>query len=217
MEAAKRFDPARNNLFDTFSEHRIRGSILDHLRLVDQTSVSRWHMKFLKDRQKAISNITEEKKLNEEPSEAEIAEGMGMSLEKYHKKIQEYPINPGFVYLSSEKKTKLLKRLAYTMDQSGLGNKEDEGKVELLNRFLSELELTEREFEILNMYFVEEFSLKEIGEKFNVNESRISQIKNKIVERLRKLFEEAGYKVAHENKIYDRHETPGIRSKKASG
>jgi len=45
----------------------------------------------------------------------------------------------------------------------------------------------------------EDLTLKEIGERLGLTEPRISQIKSGIIKRLRKLFEQEGYKISRDN------------------
>ena len=46
-------------------------------------------------------------------------------------------------------------------------------------------ELPEREQLVMQLYYVEEFNLKEIGETIGVSESRVSQILSSVVKKLR--------------------------------
>ena len=46
-------------------------------------------------------------------------------------------------------------------------------------------DLPEREQLVMNLYYVEELNLKEIGEVLGVSESRISQILSAVVKKLR--------------------------------
>jgi RNA polymerase sigma factor for flagellar operon FliA len=46
-------------------------------------------------------------------------------------------------------------------------------------------ELPEREKLVMNLYYVEELNLKEIGEVLGVSESRVSQILSTVVKKLR--------------------------------
>jgi RNA polymerase sigma factor for flagellar operon FliA len=46
-------------------------------------------------------------------------------------------------------------------------------------------DLPEREKMVMNLYYVEELNLKEIGEVLGVSESRVSQILSSVVKKLR--------------------------------
>jgi RNA polymerase sigma factor for flagellar operon FliA len=46
-------------------------------------------------------------------------------------------------------------------------------------------QLPEREQLVMQLYYVEEFNLKEIGETLGVSESRVSQILSSVVKKLR--------------------------------
>jgi len=49
--------------------------------------------------------------------------------------------------------------------------------------------LTEKERLVLNLYYKEELTLKEIGEILNVTVSRVSQIHGRVLARLRELLD----------------------------
>lgn len=57
---------------------------------------------------------------------------------------------------------------------------------ELLIKFLEKTELTTREEQVIKLYVIEEYTYKEIGGIMNVGPSRINQILNKSLRRLRK-------------------------------
>ncbi len=58
------------------------------------------HVKFLQHRKEAIETLEEELKFRRKPTEIEIAKKMGLTLDKYLKKLQKFPINAGVVPLS---------------------------------------------------------------------------------------------------------------------
>ena len=53
-----------------------------------------------------------------------------------------------------------------------------------------------REREVVEMYFLEQMPLKDIGQIMKVTDAMISQNKKKALAKLRKLFKENGYKIA---------------------
>lgn len=201
VEAAQKFNSSLGFKFDTYAGHIIRGRILDNLR--DQSIVSRHHLKFLKDREKATESL--HKELKRKPTEEEIAGKIGLTLEKYFEKLKRYSIGAGVMSLtdatndnSSPETDYLLDKISQEINPYGSEDNK-EFTIDLLKRFLDQLNLNEKERQIINMYFIEELTEKEIGEKLGVTESRISQIKSEVIKKLKKLFEKQGYKGAHAN------------------
>ncbi len=200
IEAAKKFDPSKGSQFPTYAKHCIRGRILDGLREHNsQNFVNRGHFEFLQAHAEAVRLASE--KLKRDPIEKEIADQMNLSLKKYLKELKGYPIGAGAVSLTDIpddegfiESGSFLDRISQEINPYGSEDNK-ELTVELLNQFLTQLKLTEQERQVMDMYFEQDLSLAEIGEILKVTESRVSQIKNKVINKLRKLFEENGYHV----------------------
>ncbi|MBI2627723.1 sigma-70 family RNA polymerase sigma factor [Candidatus Nomurabacteria bacterium] len=207
INAAQRFDLSKDVQFPTYAERRIRGAILDGLREHNsQNFMRRSHLEFLQARTEAVRLANE--KLKRDPTEKEIADQMNLSLEEYLRGLKKYPIGVGVVSLTDTpndegdiESGRFLDKIYQEINPYG----SEENKrltIELLNRFLGELGLNEMERQVINMYFEQGLPLKEIGKIFKVTESRISQIKNKVIKELRKLFKSEGYSVVHSNKKF---------------
>ena len=203
IQAAQRFDPSRNNDFSGYATSYISRRILDNLRAQDIRS--RAHAKFLKDHSKAVELAGQE--FGREPTEQEIAQKMNLTSKQYLENIKKYPVNAGIVSLSDieneegdkDQNSFINLLLAKEHPYDPNNHKISEDGIELLNGFLTQLKLDEKERQILNLCFVEGLTEREIGIKFGVSDMQISRIKNEIIEKLRKLFEEKGYKVVREN------------------
>ena len=201
IEAAKKFDGSKNAQFYTFASYLIKGRILDNLR--EQNTISRRHLKFLKDREEAIK--LESQRLKRKPTEKEIAEKMNLALGEYFKYLKRYSINAGVISLadtsndgSSQETDSFLDKISQEINPYGSEDNK-EFTIDLLKRFLARLNLDEKEHQVMDMYFIEDLTLKEIGERLGLTEPRISQIKSGIIKRLRKLFEQEGYKISRDN------------------
>lgn len=81
IQAVDRYRPERGCLLKTLAEHRIRGAILDYLRRLDP--LSRSARLFVKERAKACLRL--ESELGRPPESAELAEALGLSIERYRK------------------------------------------------------------------------------------------------------------------------------------
>jgi RNA polymerase sigma factor for flagellar operon FliA len=81
IHAVDRYSPERGCLLKTLAEHRIRGAILDYLRRLDP--LSRSARRFVKERAKTYLRL--ESELGRSPDSAELAEALGLSIERYRK------------------------------------------------------------------------------------------------------------------------------------
>lgn len=182
MDAIGKYDPTRNNKFKTYAEFRVRGAILDALRVQD------WTPRSVRDKAKKIDRITKdlEQKLSRIPTEKEIAEGLNVTLDQYHnmldqtKEVNMISIDESSVFNSNDKSS-MLKLLED--NYSGLShiNKKDIQK--LIKTAIKEL--PERQRIVLSLYYYEDFNLKKIGDILKVTESRVSQLHAQAISRLR--------------------------------
>jgi RNA polymerase sigma factor for flagellar operon FliA len=81
IQAVDRFRPERGCLLKTLAEHRIRGAILDYLRRLDP--LTRSARRFVKERAKAYLRL--ESELGRPPESAELADALGIPIERYRK------------------------------------------------------------------------------------------------------------------------------------
>jgi RNA polymerase sigma factor FliA len=85
MEALDKFDSARNVQFETYARFRIRGAVLDELRLRDWVPRSVRH----KDGKLEQAYHSLQKTLGRPPEEEEVADFLGITLEQYFKLLDE--------------------------------------------------------------------------------------------------------------------------------
>jgi RNA polymerase sigma factor for flagellar operon FliA len=81
IQAVDRYRPERGCLLKTLAEHRIRGAILDYLRKLDP--LSRSARRFV--RQRAEASLRLESQLGRPPEAAELAEALGLPIERYRR------------------------------------------------------------------------------------------------------------------------------------
>src|SRR5271165_136335 len=79
FDAATKFNPEKQVAFSSYAKHRIKGAILDSLRELD------WASRDLRRRHKQLEAITRELAavMERNPTEAEIAEKMGMDVTRW--------------------------------------------------------------------------------------------------------------------------------------
>ena len=184
MDAIQKFDPHRKVTFRTYAEFRIRGAILDELRSRDY--LPRSVREKANRLEEACARL--ESELGRPGTEEELAEALGLGLEAYQHLLQRAgPISflhledcPGLSDASEETLADLL------LDPSANDPLVQLELTELKHILAQEIErLSEREKLVLSMYYLEELTLKEIGEVMEVTESRVCQLHSQAVLRLR--------------------------------
>src|ERR1700736_4139932 len=85
FDAATKYNPAKKVAFHSYAKYRIKGAILDSLRQLD------WASRDLRKRQKLVEAITRDlsEKLKRIPTEAEIAEKMGVGVDRWRRMVLE--------------------------------------------------------------------------------------------------------------------------------
>lgn len=179
LEAQKNYDGSKGASFETYAGIRIRGAMLDDIRRGDW--VPRSVHKHNREVSQAISEL--EGQLNRDPSDAEVAQHMGISLEQYHTILTDINCSRlvGIEDLGVSEDV-------ISPDDSDKENLPFQGVAdEYFRKALidSIKSLPEREALVLSLYYDEELNLKEIGEVIGVSESRVSQILSQSMQRLR--------------------------------
>src|SRR5450755_403749 len=85
FDAASKFNPEKQVAFSSYAKHRIKGAILDSLRQLD------WASRDLRRRHKQVEAATRElaAKFERQPTEAELAEKMGVEVERWRQMVVE--------------------------------------------------------------------------------------------------------------------------------
>jgi len=184
ITAAERFDPSRGLQFKTFAEKRIMGSLMDELRAQD------WLPRTLREKYKRLEQefALLEQKLGRNPSSEEVAQAMGMDLEKYFQLIEEVH-SLSFMSLDDFQEDDDGGTFGFLnfLSDNGTENPQNQMMAKQLLRFLGEAieSLPEKERIVITLYYYEELNLKEIGEVLGLTESRISQLHSQAVIRLK--------------------------------
>jgi RNA polymerase sigma factor FliA len=184
LDAANKFDPAKNILFKTFAEYRIRGAIFDEMRKLD------WFSRSLRDKQNKIGKtISElEMRLGRDPEEHEVAAAMSISLDEYRAILVEVN-HLGCVSLNesldhSEEGRSFLDNLTDERPQALPGTRiEDQQLTAVIVKVLGQL--TEKERIVISLYYYEELTQKEIAEAMELSEGRVSQLHSQALIKLK--------------------------------
>jgi RNA polymerase sigma factor for flagellar operon FliA len=192
IDAIEKYDPERGIKFENYAISRIRGAIIDELRAID------WVPRSVRSKAKAVEKAyaTLENKLKRPPSDAEIAEEMGITVEELTQ-IYSQLSNVSLVALDEMltaksdggDQTTLVETLEDTRTE---GPTDAYEAVEMKSILASAINrLPEREKIVVTLYYYEGLTLAEIGEVLGVTESRICQMHTKAVLALRLRIAEA--------------------------
>ncbi len=180
LKAVEAYDPARCPAFEAYVEMRARGAILDELRRYD--AMTRHGRRRLTQVTRTIRNLAQE--LGRQPSEEEVAEALGMTLEDYQKLSESLARGPALGAATESDPDDILP----SQDNP---SSTYEAK-ELRRRLIEAIEaLPERKRMVLALYYQEECTQAEIGEILGVTESRVCQILGETAARLRAMMSEA--------------------------
>jgi RNA polymerase sigma factor for flagellar operon FliA len=175
VEAANNFED-RGFTFATYAAMRIRGAMIDHLRrhaaVCRSTMAKRRELAAMREK---LANL-----LGRMPSETEMASAMSLdqgsfrqlvdsSMAVIHESIDEVYSDHSMWFADVE-------------DRADETLEREELKSVLASRIG---ELPEREALVLQLYFVEEMNLEEIGQAIGVGAARVCQIKKSALDRLR--------------------------------
>lgn len=189
MDALKKFDASKKVPFENYATIRIRGAVYDEVR--KNGKISRYRMGQLNEYYKAKQDLEQAKK--REVSDSEIC---------HYLKINQQQLNDIYDSLNHLASVSLEATLFHQDDvgltiEDTLQNEslihaddllvEDERKQALQDSIET---LSEREQIILNLYYKEELTLKEIAEILDVSIARVSQIHGKIIGKLKLKIEE---------------------------
>ncbi len=184
IQSVDRFDPTRDNTLATFASFRIRGAVLSELRSRDV--LSRGTRKKVREMQQTWIHL--EKKLGREVESWEVAKELGLTADEFDDLQRMASIS--FVSMddmdspSNAEKEKLLSQFVSGEDQDALMlTRASEIRAALAKAIDT---LSDRERTVISLYYVDDLTLKEIGEVMNLTESRISQIHSSVIMRLRK-------------------------------
>jgi RNA polymerase sigma factor for flagellar operon FliA len=181
ISAIDNFDPTHKVKLKTYAEYKIRGAILDSLRGLDWAP--RQKRRQAKQIEAAIAAA--EQRVHRTPTEEEIAQELGISIDEYHEWVVEIRgLNiASLEYAGSEDGKDLLHYIADEGDRLPSTLLERSELERLLVESIESIPPIERT--VLSLYYREELTLREIAQVVNLHESRISQLKSQAILRLR--------------------------------
>ena len=182
IDAIDKFDRSKDVKFETYASLRIRGAILDQIRKMD------WIPRAVRQKQKkideAIKNI--EMKTGKTALDEEIASELGGSEDEYlnwqsQLKVTNVVSLNEFVEQGTEPAMDATKNSHFAQPEDVVAESELK---EVLAQSLETL--TEKERRVIELYYYEELTLKEISSILEVSESRISQLHTRALAKMKK-------------------------------
>ena len=183
IDAIDKYDKGKGVKFETYASLRIRGAILDQIRKMD------WIPRTTRQRQRKIESAERDlvERLGRPPYDSEMAEELGLTPDEFASWRGQAEM-AGLISLDDY----LDQGAEVRQDPTGFGMSEYDSPEDVLDReeLKTELakaisELTDKEQQVIAMYYYEELTLKEISLVLSVSESRISQLHTKALGKLR--------------------------------
>jgi RNA polymerase sigma factor for flagellar operon FliA len=193
MDALSRYEETGGAQFETYAAQRIRGAMLDELRQTDW--MPRGARKSMRQIETAVRAL--QHRLGRSPAEAEIAGELQVPLADYQQMLMDAHGTQLIHYedFVNEGDDDFLERNYSGSEPDPLASLLDDDLRGLLLEAIGDL--PEREKMLMGLYYEQELNFKEIGAVLGVSESRVCQIHNQAVARLRaKLKEEAWTSIA---------------------
>lgn len=183
FEALDRFEQGKVKL-KTYAQYRIKGAMLDELRAVE------W---IPRSRKKKINVLREahgklEQELERVPEDEEVAAEMNLSLDEYYQILEESKGGitlkfEDYENLSESSTINLMDNIEDPDEKNPLQILMEKDRKKILARFIDEL--PEKEKLVLSLYYWEELTMKEVGAVLGLTESRVCQLHNQALLRLK--------------------------------
>ncbi len=184
IDAAAKYDDTKNVKFSTFAKFRINGAILDSLRKMD------WGSRSLRRKSRAINQASSKIgcEMGRKATHEEIAADLGMSEDQLHDTMTE--LNSLYV-VGQVSDSSSEPGMAHDLIESAPSKGDDDPfdlclKSENRAQLVAALQvLTEREQMVIQLYYQEELTMREIGEVVGVAVTRVSQIHAEALSKMR--------------------------------
>ena len=182
IDAIDKFDLEKNVKFETYASLRIRGAILDQIRKMD------WIPRSVRQRQRKIDEAMKqiEMRTGKTASDEELAKQLGLRDEELCSWQTQLKVT-NVVSLNEFEENGPEPMIDSAHPVRFSQPEEVVEEAELKEKLAESLELlTEKERRVIELYYYEDMTLKEISKILEVSESRISQLHTKALNKMRK-------------------------------
>ena len=182
IDAAARYDEGRGIKFETFAERRVRGAMIDALRK------DAWPRGVRRQRRELEAAREElRRELGCEPSLADLAAKMGSDEKRLGRTIVRINAIESTSSMANndslDESTIPAALIPSEPEQPDVAYEREETTSFVRDAIAS---LPVREQKVINLYYYSEATMKQIGAEIGVNESRVSQLHARAVQRLKK-------------------------------
>jgi RNA polymerase sigma factor for flagellar operon FliA len=187
FDAVTKYDSDKNVAFRAYAKHRIKGAILDSLRQLD------WASRDLRQRQKKVETLTRDltAKLGHAPNETELAIEMGVSVERWrHMQMELRTVGLAPVSNNPDYDPDRTMEFAATADLQPDRICE---RRQLQSTLAHAIEMLPKRYQkVVFLYYNGNLTMKEIGDRMGVNESRVSQIHKTALKKMQVVLQSEG-------------------------
>ncbi|MGO4971907.1 sigma-70 family RNA polymerase sigma factor [[Clostridium] aminophilum] len=181
MKAIDRYDPDKDNKFETFISRRIRGMVIDMIRRSD------WMPRNFHKERRSIEDAREEmmRDLGRVPSDEELAERLNMDVKRIQliQRVQNctnvLSLDMTF-YEDDESVFQVPTKDRDTMPEDSFFHGET------VSELTAAIEsLKDKEKMVVSLYYVEELNMNQIAEVMEISQPRVSQLHSSAIKKLK--------------------------------
>lgn len=191
IDALNKFDSTKGMKFSSYASIRIKGAMIDELR--KNRPISKGAMDKLNNYNKAIEAL--QNKLLREPNVKEIADYLGITINEVAE-IENYisyisMVSLESVIFSDDEDVNLMGIVEDKNSPSPDAYLQEQEQLDILAKAIELLK--EKDRIVLNLYYYEGLTLKEIGTVLSVSESRVCQLHSRAIVNLRECMKKLHY------------------------
>ncbi|MGG7176561.1 FliA/WhiG family RNA polymerase sigma factor [Clostridium paraputrificum] len=191
MDAISKYDSSKGMKFSSYASIRIKGSIIDEIRRC--RPISKGAMDKLNRYNEAVESL--QKELLREPEKFEIANYMNMSINEVGE-IENYinyisVVSLEDIIFSDDEDMTVMGLIEDKNSPSPEESYEEKEQINILGQAIESL--NEKDRTVLNLYYYEGLTLKEIGAVLSVSESRVCQLHSRAIRNLREKMKHMKY------------------------
>jgi RNA polymerase sigma factor FliA len=191
LDAISRYDSSKGMKFSSYATLRIKGAMIDEIR--KNRPISKGAMDKLAKYNESVEKL--QNRYMREPSLQEIAKELNISVQEVAQ-VENYinymsVMSLESIIYSDDDDVTIMETLEDKNTVSPEESLEYKEKIEILSEAIEKLK--EKDKLILNLYYYEKLTLKEIGQILEVSESRVCQLHSRAIRNLRGIMQKVNY------------------------